>query len=366
MSPVSTAAAVSTVSTVQPGTSASIAPVVSVASDADAPGWDRFVSQHAQATGYHSWAWRHVFERALGHEAIYLIARGDGRDNITGVLPLVLINGFLFGRTLTSLPFVNYGGVVAASNEAAQALLDAASDLARTRRCRHIELRHFARQFPALPCKQHKVTMLLDLELSGWDRLDRKVRNQIRKAQKSELIAEEGGADLVDPFYAVLARNMRDLGTPVLARKVFVEILREFPDRARLHVVRLHGVPVAAGLSFQTHRTIEVPWASSVRDYNGLCSNHLLYWSIIEFARNRGCSVLDFGRSTPGEGTYKFKEQWGARAVPLHWEYQLSSGSAVPNASPTNPKFRFAIELWRRLPLAVANRLGPPIVRTIP
>ncbi len=363
MSPVSTAAPVSTV---QPRTSPPIAPLVSVASEADAPAWDRFVSEHPQATGYHAWAWRHVFERALGHEAIYLIARGDGRGDMAGVLPLVLIDGLLFGRTLTSLPFVNYGGVVAASDEAAQALLDAASDLARTRRCRHVELRHIARQFPALPCKQHKVTMLLDLELSGWDRLDRKVRNQIRKAQKSELSVEVGGADLVDPFYAVLARNMRDLGTPVLARNVFVEVLRVFPDRARLHVIRLHGVPVAAGLSFQTHRTIEVPWASSVRDYNNLCSNHLLYWSIIEFARARGCTVLDFGRSTRGEGTYKFKEQWGARAVPLHWEYQLSSGSVVPNASPTNPKFRFAIELWRRLPLAVANRLGPPIVRTIP
>ncbi|MGC4081715.1 MAG: GNAT family N-acetyltransferase [Vicinamibacterales bacterium] len=126
------------------------------------------------------------------------------------------------------------------------------------------------------------------------------------------------------------------------------------------------GKPVAAGLTFRTGGTVEVPWASSIRDYNNLCPNHLLYWSIIEAALERGCVTLDFGRSTPGEGTFKFKEQWGAQPVPLHWEYKLLHGSPVPNVSPTNPKYRLMIETWKRLPLPVANLLGPHIVSSIP
>ena len=336
---------------------------VAVASEGEGQAWDDFISRHSGASGYHAWAWRGVFRRAFGHESIYLIARQG--DTIRGVLPLVQINSILFGRSLTSLPFLNYGGVVALDEAVAQALADEAAKVARARRCRHVELRHVARQVPALPCKQHKVTMLLDLEPGMWEQLDRKVRNQIRKAQKSELTSEIGGADLLEDFYTVFARNMRDLGTPVYSCQWFAEVVQAFPQRARIHVVRLHGKAIAAGLSFRTGTTIEVPWASSIRDHIALCPNHLLYWSIIEFATESGCRQLDFGRSTPGEGTFKFKEQWGASPVPLHWEYPWADGG-VPNVHPTNPKFALAVATWQRLPLVVATRIGPRIACDLP
>jgi FemAB-related protein (PEP-CTERM system-associated) len=208
--------------------------------------------------------------------------------------------------------------------------------------------------------------MLLGIESGMWERLDRKVRNQIRKAQKSNLVATRGGAELLDEFYTVFARNMRDLGTPVYSRRLFEEVLRTFPTRASLHVVRLEGRAVASGLTFRTRDRVEVPWASSIRDFNSLCPNHLLYWSILECAEQEGADTLDFGRSTPGEGTFKFKEQWGARPVALHWEYCLLNGGPVPNTSPSNPKFRLMIETWKRLPLPVATWLGPSIVESIP
>jgi FemAB-related protein (PEP-CTERM system-associated) len=348
------------------------APVaVTTAPDTDAFAWDAFVNRQRGATGYHEWKWRRVFDRAFGHQSVYLTARrhdriGRRRDRIVGVLPLVEIKSLLFGRTLTSLPFLNYGGVVSDDASIDRALMEAASTIARERRCRHVEVRHLARRFPDLPCKQHKVTMQLCLEPDIWELLDRKVRNQVRKARKSELMTDSGGAELLDDFYRVFSRNMRDLGTPVYARRFFEEVLDAFPTRTRLHVVRLHGAPVAAGLTYRTRSTVEVPWASSIRDFNALCPNHLLYWGIIERALADGCNVLDFGRSTPGEGTYKFKEQWGAAPIPLHWEYQLMSTGALPDTSPKNPKFHLAIELWKRLPLAVAELVGPRIVRAIP
>jgi FemAB-related protein (PEP-CTERM system-associated) len=228
-----------------------------------------------------------------------------------------------------------------------------------------VELRHVSRQFPQLPARQHKVTMLLRLAEGMWERLDRKVRNQIRKAQKSGLTVVSGGGELLDEFYQVFARNMRDLGTPVYPRRLFAEVLHAFPGRAALHVVRLEGRPVAGGLTYRTRGTVEVPWASSVRDYNTLCPNHLLYWHICESAAGAGCEVLDFGRSTPGEGTFKFKEQWGASPVPLHWEYRMLRDGSLPNLSPTNPNYRLMIEPRKRLPLPVATAIGPHIVRNI-
>jgi FemAB-related protein (PEP-CTERM system-associated) len=188
----------------------------------------------------------------------------------------------------------------------------------------------------------------------------------VRKAQKSELTYASGGAELLGQFYAVFARNMRDLGTPVYARRFFEEILGAFPTRGRVHVVSLKTSPVAAGVTFETRGTVEIPWASSIRDFNALCPNHLLYWSILADAANRGCATFDFGRSTPDEGTYKFKEQWGAQAVPLHWEYGLINRESLPDTGPTNPKFQLAVSTWKKLPLAIATRVGPYIVRAIP
>lgn len=337
---------------------------VVTATDADRGAWDAFVVGRHEATGYHEWAWREVLTRSFGHEALYLVARRDAQ--VTGVLPLIEIRSLLFGRFLTALPFVNYGGIVADSEDAARALVARSESLAQSRGCRHVELRHVQRRLPDLPCRQHKVTMLLDLAPGMWDALDRKVRNQIRKAEKSGLIAERGGAHLLDDFYAVYARNMRDLGTPVYARRFFAEVLRAFPDRAVLTVVRLRGRPVAAGLSYRTGAVVEVPWASSVREFNSLCPNHLLYWRTIDTAVADGCRTLDFGRSTPGEGTFAFKAQWGASPVPLHWEYVVLDGEGLPDQSPKNPKFQTAIAVWQRLPLWVANLAGPHIVRGIP
>jgi FemAB-related protein (PEP-CTERM system-associated) len=188
----------------------------------------------------------------------------------------------------------------------------------------------------------------------------------VRKAQKSGLTYQDGGLELLDGFYAVFARNMRDLGTPVYSRNFFAQILKAFPDRTRVHLVSQGSTPAAAGLTFQTRSTVEIPWASSVRDFNALCANPLLYWSMLEGAAGRGCATFDFGRSTPNEGTYKFKAQWGAEPVPLSWEYSLLAGGELPNTSPTNPKFELAVSMWKKLPLQVANRLGPMIVRAIP
>lgn len=329
--------------------------------------WDAYVESRSDATLYHLWGWREVFERAFGHKTVYLAAKQNGE--MTGVLPLVQFDHAIFGRFLVSLPFVNYAGVLASTDEAARALIDRARELGVKSNASHIELRHYEQRFPDLQAKRHKVTMLLPLLRSAetmFSKVDKSVRNQIRKAQKSELTAESGGLELAGEFYDVFCENMRDLGTPVYSRRFFEEVLRAFPERARVFIVRKGTQAIAGGFTLGYRGSIEVPWASSLREFRSICPNYLLYWAMIEFAIAHGFDQFDFGRSTPDDGPYKFKKQWGAQAVPLCWEYQLIRAASLPDRSPKNPKFRMAIAAWQRLPLGVANVLGPRFARYLP
>ena len=329
--------------------------------------WDAFVAAHPGATAYHAWDWRDVFGPVFGHRPVYLAAREAGQ--VVGVLPLVAFRSRLFGTFFCSLPFVNYGGVLASSPAAAAPLLDEATRLAREAGASHVELRHVARQFDAAPLRQHKVTMLLPLKESvdaQWTALDNKVRNLVRKAEKSDLTSESGDGRLLDAFYAVFSLNMRDLGTPVYPKRFFAAVIKACGDRGRLHVVRHGAAPVAASMTIAHADRVEVPWASALRSARQMNPNMLLYWHMLKEVIAAGGRTFDFGRSTPGEGTYLFKKQWKAEPVPLHWEYALITRDAPPDQSPGSGRFHLAIEIWKKLPLPVANTLGPLIIGNIP
>jgi FemAB-related protein (PEP-CTERM system-associated) len=341
--------------------------VPTASSDCQQQEWDAYVVGRPDATGYHQWRWRNVFSQAFGHDCEYLVVRQNGE--ISGVLPIVVVDSWLFGRFGVSLPFVNYGGVLADTPHFTEALVHSAAASAKKRRLSHLEFRHRSRICPDLPSKQHKVAMLLPLAAAAsdmWMTFDRKARNQIRKAEKSGLDLQIGGVELLDDFYTVFAHNMRDLGTPVYSKAFFAAVFQEFPADTRVFLVKKAQQPIAAGISYAFRHVIEVPWASSLREFLPLSPNNLLYWSVIQYAIEHGYRTLDFGRSTPNEGTFHFKRQWGAEPSPLYWEYQLISRKTIPDQSPKNPKLLAAIEAWKRLPLAVANWLGPSIVRGIP
>ena len=338
-----------------------------ITTEISATQWDAFVDAHPDATAYHAWRWKRVFEQAFGHQTVYLAA--VEADEIRGVLPLAIFSSRLFGRFAVSVPFLNYGGVCASDAAAADALVEHAGEIARARGLSHVELRHSARLRPELHARQHKVRMAMELPADAtraWETLDRKVRNQVRKAEKSGLTSRGGGIELVDAFYGVFSRNMRDLGTPVYSRAFFRAVLEAFPETTRVFLVEHGAIPVAAGITITHRDTIEIPWASSLREYRADCPNNLLYWEIMRSAIGSGLRVLDFGRSTPDEGTFQFKKQWGAQPSPMYWEYILNGRAAPADLSPKNPKFGAAIAVWKRLPVSVTTAIGPHIVRSIP
>ena len=330
--------------------------------------WDNYVLNHAMASGYQLMGWRRVVKKVFGHRTVYLMVR-DEHGQVRGVLPLVFVSSRLFGRFLVSMPFVNYGGVLTEDFDAQRALLEAAASRAINLGATHIELRHERLLYLDWTSTQHKVSMRLDLPREPgtlWQRFPSKLRSQIRRALKEQLTVRIEGIELLDDFYRVLARNMRDLGTPAYSRRFFEAILEEFPKGARICAVYLGRQPVAAGFLYGFKNTLEIPWASSDRRYNRLAPNMLLYSSALEYACREGFQVFDFGRSTPGGPTYRFKEQWGAQPVPLYWYHWSTDGRAVPDLSPRNSRYRLAIGIWKRFPVALTKVIGPSIVRSIP
>lgn len=346
-----------------------LAMIIRLMQEDDRKQWDQYVTSSSMSTGYHLTGWKDVIEKSFGHKTYYLYAE-DGNGNIQGILPLVQLKSILFGNYMVSLPYVNYGGVCADDDEVASRLLDEAAAIAVAMEAKHIEFRHTRSIAKDLPEKKVKVCMSLPLPGNSddlWQSFSAKLRSQIRRPSKEGLCARVGRAEEVGGFYEVFAANMRDLGTPVYGREFFENILTVFPDSSWICTVySREGRAVASGFLTGFKERLEIPWASSLRNFNHQSPNMLLYWSVLRFACEKGFRSFDFGRSTPGEGTYRFKEQWGAKPVPLFWHYWLRKGGSVPEMNPKNPKYRLAINVWKRLPVGLTRLIGPAIVKNLP
>jgi FemAB-related protein (PEP-CTERM system-associated) len=247
--------------------------------------------------------------------------------------------------------------------------MERATELAREVGAHWLELRHEAAVDWPLAVRQHKVSMRLALPPDPEDlfrSFSTKHRTRIRRAKKEKMTVRFGKLEEVDSFYRVFCRNMRDLGTPVYPRRFFEKLTEVFSERTHILTVYDGSSPVASGLVMGFKDRLEIPWASSIREYNHLRVNILLYWAVLEYACKQGYRVFDFGRTTPGSGTYDFKEQWGAKPMPLYWYYWLAPGQRVPDMSPQNPKYQLAIRLWQKLPLGLTNAIGPVISKHLP
>jgi len=366
--------------------------------------WDAYVMRHPDSTHCHLSGWREVIEKTYGHKACYLIAeRSCGTNNssnsinssnaVVGLLPLIHIKSLIFGNQLVSMPFLNYGGILADNEETQIALLSEAVKLGQKVKASTIELRHLKPLTISVPptssdssnpmnpsnssnpsnpincvTKTHKVRMLLQLPESSdelFKSYNAKLRSQIRRPQKEGMDAIVGGAELLDDFYKVFTVNMRDLGSPVHSKNLFREILNHFDQNVKIGIVTYKGQSVAAGMIIRFKNIIEIPWASTLKKYNQFSPNMLLYWSFLEYACKNGHQYFDFGRSTPGEGTHRFKEQWGAKPFPMYWHNIVLNGKPAGNNESEKSRYEKAIRYWKRLPLPISNMIGPYIRKHI-
>ncbi len=330
--------------------------------------WWKFIASMPNATAYHQHAWKEVIEQSFNNPTRIWVAL-DQNDSILGGLPLTFFSSQLFGKFAVSIPYVNYGGVITPYFNIAQQLLAYLPSLCRNENLSHIEIRTMQQDL-ATESSSKKASMILQLPNNSEEldsQLGAKVRAQVKKCEEHAPTIKFGKLDLLDDFYKVFAKNMRDLGTPVYAKTWFKNILMSDGINATLAVVYINNKPISTGFLVGFKNMLEIPWASTLKEANGLNANMWMYRKILDFAIEQKFDFFDFGRSTQDAGTYKFKKQWGSLPYPHYWYKILPEGSdSAPELNPDNPKFALMIAVWKRMPVWMSKIIGPPIIRNIP
>lgn len=351
--------------------------IVSMADEPCRKAWSDYVESHAGATAFHRLQWIDAISKATGHESCLLIARRASGDDmigrICGVLPCHIIHSALFGRALVSCGFAVDGGVLADDAAGAEALMTAMWQLAEQRSCPSLELRGGMMPLdPQWHCNSETYlgfarTLTADdeAELLAIPRKQRaEVRKAIKHQQAGDLIVETGSTERDrDWHYRVYSESVRNLGTPVFPRALFDNVLDHFAADADILTVLHKGAPIASVLSLY-HRGAVMPyWGGGVWDARRLRANDLMYYTLMNHARARGCDRFDFGRSKAGTGAAAFKKNWGFDGAPLYYATRTADGAAPRDTNPLSPKYQARIKLWQKLPLPLANRLGPLIAK---
>jgi FemAB-related protein (PEP-CTERM system-associated) len=336
---------------------------IRLAEPEDRAAWDSYVLDHPQSTFFHRFGWRQAIENAYGHDSQYLIAEDD-TGLIQGIVPLTLVKSPFFGRSLISTAFTVGGGVLASSPEAYAALAEEMVRQGHIHDVQYVEVRGGA---------PHGGWAVKDETYAGFTReiaqsedecltqIPRKKRADLRKAIKA---AEAGKltvqcSDGLGSFYALYAESVRNLGTPVMPRKFIQQLLYAFGDDVEVSVVDAEGKAVAGLISFY-HRDTVLPYYGGAKPAaRGLHAYDYMYWAQMRRAAEKGIKQFDFGRSKTGTGAYAYKKHWGFEPQPLTYQYYLIKAQDVPDVNPNNPKFKLMTQVWQKLPLPVANRLGP-------
>jgi len=330
-----------------------------------AAAWDEYVFACPQATFFHRSGWQRVLREVFRHDTHFLYAERGGR--IVGVLPLARVKSFLFGHSLASLPFAVYGGAAADDEETALLLEAAAERLGREAGVEHLELRQLERRHEGWPRQELYVTFrkeILPDEEANMLAIPRKQRAMVRKGLKNGLTAAFD--DGVERFFALYADNVHRHGTPAMPRRWFQALRREFGDDCSvLTVCAPDGRPLSSVLSFYFRDEILPYYAGDDEAARDLAANDFKYWELMRHACARGLKTFDYGRSKQGTGPYAFKKNWGFEPTPLAYEYRLFTRESVPQHNPSNAKYQLLIRAWRKMPLAMANAIGPHIVRSL-
>lgn len=334
---------------------------------ADIADWPDFVMKNSYALPSHNPAWSEVIEQSFGHKSLVVCAR-DPQGQLLGGIPVTVFSSPLFGKFAVSMPYLNYGGIVCEYFDICLALIDKLRELRIELGLQHIEIRSIHPNLSDNPSTK-KASMILELPANDAE-LDRllgsKVRAQYKKADEFSPECAIGKMELLEDFYRVFSRNMRDLGTPVYAKQWFSNILQHPGLDARILIIYVKQKPVSCAFLVNHGRLMEIPWASTIKSANKYNANMWMYRQILSFAINQGCQYFDFGRSTLEAGTFKFKKQWGAEPCQHYWYCLLPENTAKPELNPDNPKLKLFILLWKFMPVWLTNIIGPAIIKGIP
>ncbi len=339
--------------------------MIKILDDSSIQQWDEFVENSSSATFFHKAGWKEVIEKAFGHKTYFLYTEEQGK--ITGILPLVHIKSFLFGNSLSSCAFCVYGGIVANDKESYQQLDKKACQLAEELGVGHLEMRNQTQLTPDRPHKELYVTFRKELaedEEKNMLAIPRKQRAVIRKGIKAGLVSEIDQE--IDRFYQAYSTSVRNLGTPVFAKKYFALLKQVFKEQCEiLTVLDKNGMLIASVMNFYFKDEV-LPYYGGGTEYaRAVQGNDFMYWEVMRRAVEKGIKVFDYGRSKEGTGSYRFKKHWGFEPKPLFYEFHLVKSDSIPDINPLNPKYQIFIAAWKRLPLSVSQVVGPWLAKDL-
>jgi len=326
--------------------------------------WDGFVYSHCQGSSFHLMAWQQMIRETFGHQPQHVVAK-NSEGRITGVLPLFLVRSRIFGRLLVSTPQAAYGGILAESEAVSQTIFQRAVEIAKDLNVQFLELRNFRNALldDSLLQKDLYVTFRTELKQdpeANMLAIPRKTRAEVREGIRNEL---EFRVDAIGPaeFFSVYSQSVRDLGTPVFPRQLFINGLRQFGSDCKIFSVHWKGKLVSAVWTLFYKDEVVPYFGGSIREYNRLAVNNFMYWMLMKYGCEHGYKIFDFGRSKKGTGSFDFKKRWGMTMTDIKYQYTLVRQRTLPDTSPLNPKFALGIQVWRRLPLPVTQMIGPVI-----
>jgi FemAB-related protein (PEP-CTERM system-associated) len=333
--------------------------------DGDAQRWDEFVERCESATFFHKIGWRELIREAFGHRCYYLLAEREGV--IQGVLPLAQVKSLLFGNSLSSLPFCVYGGIAANAEEVASALRAAACELAQQLQVDAMEFRNTETTDSGWPTKDLYFTFKKQIDADNdvnLKAIPNRQRAMIRKGAANGLVSEETADS--KRLYKVYSQSVRNLGTPVFTSRYFPMLQKTFGKDCRILMINDGTEDVAGVMSFYFRGEVLPYYGGSVaraRTIKGC--NDFMYWELLRRSADEGLVSFDFGRSKAGTGPFKFKKNWGFTPQQIPYEYFLVRASEMPNVNPNNPKYKLMVDNWKRLPLFVANFIGPWLAKDL-
>lgn len=341
--------------------------IIEELSNKDEQAWDNYVKTHDNTTFYHLIGWKELIEKVYNQKPIYLMARDE--EAIQGILPLFLVKNKFLGKRLISIPFAIIGGVCAMRNIAKKMLIDKAIELTKSLDCDYLELRHLKEENRSdLKKNSDYFSFLLDLRADHeelWKNLRKTYRNLIRRAKKNDLQIKLNSNNL-RKFYDIYSIGQRDLGTPIQSFSWIRNLFFDFSNNHTIATVEHNGKIISVFLLRYFNDTVSGIYAYSLKEYRHLYPTHLLYWELIKDSCEKGLKWFDFGRSIKTSGTYFFKNGWHAKPIQLNYQYYLNKARKIPNTSQANLKRQLFAKVWKRLPLSVANTLGPAIRKYFP
>ncbi len=338
---------------------------IELADDSDQ--WNRYLDDHAGSNFYQKYEWKKINERNFGHKAFYLTLKRDSK--IEGIFPVVSVKSMVFGHILSSMPFVNFGGICANSDNTKHELLSEAGKIVRQLDADYLEIRSLDSISESIPSSLNKISMTLVLSHNYeeiWANFKSKHRTNIRRVYKHGVSIKQGHIELLDDFYQVLSKSWKRLGTPIYRKKYFCDILESFGQDTKIFVAYYQGKPIATAFNGHFKQTVEGMWAGALAEYRNLQPNYALYWEMIKDACENGFVEYHLGRSSIDSGAESFKRKWNAQSKQLFTQYLLNKRTDTPQLNVNNPKFNLAIKIWSKLPLGVTTTLGPFISKSIP